>query len=107
LVASITGVSALAADGAETGLAAQAYEVDIDVNGAGRIRFAVIGGSGRVKIRFTAGRAATWDGISPDLRQGIICLVAHWYGQRERDDVSGLPENVASLWRSARVLRLA
>ncbi len=41
-----------------------------------------IPGRGSVDVRFTAGFAATWDGVPADLAQAVLMLAAHYYEDR-------------------------
>lgn len=98
-VRSIGGVAAIAADGVETALAAASYAVDIDANGDGWVRLTGAVGAGRLKVGFTAGLAADWNGIPEALRQGIVRLAAHLYTERDDAEGKGPPCAVSALWR--------
>ena len=104
-VRAIAGVAAVAADGSETALAADAYAVDIDAAGDAWVRVLDAAGAKRVRVRFTAGLAEDWNGVPEPLRQGIVRLAAHLYGARGAEE--GPPAAVAALWRPWRRMRLA
>ena len=106
-VRAILGVEALAADGTATALAAEAYAVDIDAAGEGRVR--LLGGIGETRVRaaYRAGLAADPNGVPETLRHGIIRLAAYLYTQREQTGRgTGPPAAVTALWRPWRRLRL-
>jgi uncharacterized phiE125 gp8 family phage protein len=105
-VRSITSVQALALDGAKTALNASAYELDIDADGQGRVRFLSSVPQGRVVVTASAGAATNWASLEETLRQGIIRLVAHYHVHRERADELGPPAAVHALWRAKRRVRL-
>jgi uncharacterized phiE125 gp8 family phage protein len=96
-VQAITGVTG--ADG--SALAAGAFAVDIDGAGEGWVRAS---GPGRVRVRYTAGRAETAAGVPAAIAQGVIRLAAHLY--THRDDGAAPPAAVTALWRPYRRLRL-
>ena len=105
-VRAILAVSALAADGSTSALAAEDYAIDIDAAGDGWVRVLRSGGAGRTAVRYRAGRAADWNGVPEPLRQGIVRMAAHFYTHREREDGSGPPAAVTALWLPYRRLRL-
>lgn len=108
-VLAITGIDALAIDGARTALAAETYAVELDADGTGRVRLPEgLSARSRVAVRFTAGLAASWDALPESLHHGLIRLAAHQHRQRESDGAAPLPPAaVAALWRPWRRLRLA
>lgn len=103
---SISGVSGLNAAGEPTLIAANGYAIDIDECGGGWLRVQDGGGATRARINFEAGSAEQWGDIAAPLRQGMLRLVAHLHGHRDRADDAGPPPAVAALWRSFRRLRL-
>jgi uncharacterized phiE125 gp8 family phage protein len=103
----ISGVAALAIGGATVPLDPAAYEIDIDTEGRGRVRFLVPVMEKRVLVSFEAGLAATWAGLSESLRHGIVRLVSHYHVYRDRADELGPPAAVAALWRASRKVRLS
>ena len=103
-VRSIEAVEALAPDGTATPLGVDGYAVDIDASGDGWVR--VFGHTGRVRVSFTAGLAADWNGVPEPLRQGIVRLAAHLYAARGESE-GPPPASVAALWRPWRRTRLA
>lgn len=104
---SISGVSGLNAAGEPTLIAASGYAIDIDECGGGWLRIQDGGGATRARVSFEAGSAEQWGDIPAPLRQGMLRLVAHLHGHRDRADDAGPPPAVAALWRSFRRLRLA
>lgn len=107
-VQAITALEAIAADGARTALPAADYEIELDADGAGRIRVLQTGSATRMAVRFTAGLADSWADLPDGLRHGILRLAAHQH--RERDTAgagASPPASVAALWRPWRRLRLA
>ena len=104
---SISGVSGLNALGEPTLIAASGYAIDIDECGGGWLRIHDGGGATRARVSFEAGSAEQWGDIPAPLRQGMLRLVAHLHGHRDRAGDAGPPPAVAALWRSFRQLRLA
>jgi uncharacterized phiE125 gp8 family phage protein len=104
-VRSIESVAGLGQDGAETVLAAEAYAIDVDAAGDGWVRVTQAGEAKKVRVRFTAGMAADWNGVPEPLRQGIVRLAAHLYGVRGGGETMP-PASVAALWRPWRRMRL-
>lgn len=105
-VKAVTGVQGLAIDGSTAALNASAYELDLDVDGRGRVRFLAPVLQTRVIVTFEAGLASGWAGIPEGLRQGILRLVSHYHAHRERADELGPPAAVWALWRGSRRVRL-
>ena len=108
---SISGVSGLNSSGEPTLIAASGYAIDIDECGGGWLRIQDGGGQNgigfpRARVSFEAGSAEQWGDIPAPLRQGMLRLVAHLHGHRDRADDAGPPPAVAALWRSFRRLRL-
>ena len=108
-VQAITGVQGIPADGARFALPADAYGLELDTDGGGRIRVLSPGAAGRIAARFTAGLAADWASLPEALRHGILRFAAHQYRMREDSGNSdaGPPAAVAALWRPWRRMRLA
>jgi uncharacterized phiE125 gp8 family phage protein len=103
-VRAIAGVAAVADDGSESLLPADGYAIDIDAAGDGWVRVLDAGEAKRVRLRFTAGMAADWNGVPEPLRHGIVRLAAHLYGARGAGEAP--PAAVSALWRPWRRLRL-
>jgi uncharacterized phiE125 gp8 family phage protein len=103
----ISGVAALAIGGGTTALPVSAYEIDIDADGRGRVRFLAPVTEKRAVVSLEAGLAASWAGLSESLRHGIVRLVAHFHVFRDRADELGPPAVVAALWRGSRRVRLS
>jgi len=109
-VQSITQVQGIPAEGARFALPVEAYAIDLDADGAGRLRVISTGAAGRVAVRYTAGLASGWATLPEALRHGILRLAAHQYRAREGDGLAASqvpPTAVAALWRPWRRLRLA
>jgi uncharacterized phiE125 gp8 family phage protein len=102
----ISGVAALAIGGGTTALPASAYEIDIDADGRGRVRFLAPVLEKRVVVSLEAGLATGWAGLSESLRHGIVRLVSHFHVYRDRADELGPPAAVAALWRGSRRVRI-
>jgi uncharacterized phiE125 gp8 family phage protein len=106
-VQAVTLVEGIPADGARFTLAADAYAIDLAVDGGARVRLIRQGAAGRIAVHFTAGLAADWDSLPDALRHGAIRLAA--FAWRQRDDETGdalPPAVVAALWRPWRRYRL-
>lgn len=88
-------------------LASDAYAIDLDPDGSGRVRL-LSPEPGRVAVRFTAGLAPEWSALPESLRHGIVRLAAHQHRERESSGAAPLPPaSVAALWRPWRRMRLA
>jgi uncharacterized phiE125 gp8 family phage protein len=89
-------------------LAADAYEVELDADGGGRVRLREPGAVARIAVRFTAGLVPEWDALPDALRHGVMRLAAHQHRERESSGAAPLPPAaVAALWRPWRRMRLA
>lgn len=104
-VRAVDAVSALAADGTSTLLAASEFEVDIDSRGDGWVR-AQECLEGRLQVSGTAGLASEPNGVPEPLRQGILRLIAHLFATRDGNGGEP-PAAVTALWRPYRRMRLA
>ncbi len=105
-VQAITGVEAVALDGATTALPVGSYAIDIDAAGDGWVRVTDPLGQRRVAVSYSAGRASSWAEVEPDVRQGIIRLATHLYAHRDAPDDRGPPQAVAALWLHKRRMGL-
>lgn len=110
-VQAITGVFGIPAEGARFALATEAYDIELDADGGGRVRVSQPGAAGRVAVRFTAGLAADWTALADELRHGIVRLAAHQHRTRDGATTFGAagpvpPSAVAALWRPWRRMRL-
>ncbi|GGC38075.1 hypothetical protein GCM10011371_26870 [Novosphingobium marinum] len=107
-VEAITQVDGLTASGDRFALPVEAYAVDLDAEGSGRILVITPGAATRIAVRFTAGLAAEWDALPPKLRHGVVRLAAHQHRERESAGSAPLPPaSVAALWRPFRRMRLS
>lgn len=63
---------------------------------------------GAVHIRFSAGFAASWDGLPADLAQAVLLLAAHYYEYRNETALGDgcMPFGVTSLVQRYRPMRL-
>lgn len=105
-IRAITSASSLVIDGTTAFLNPTDYEVDLNADGRGRVRFLRSIAQGRVVMAFEAGGSGSWAGLSDSLRHGIVRLVAHYHAHRERADELGPPAAVAAMWRGERRIRL-
>ncbi|WP_419813845.1 head-tail connector protein [Glacieibacterium sp.] len=76
-----------------------AYEVDIDLAGAGWVRLLRGDATARVTVTGRAGLAASWNGVPEPLRAGIVRMAAHLFTHRDDPDATALPAGVSALWR--------
>lgn len=107
-VQAITGLYGLPVEGARFALPADAYAVELDADGGGRVRVYTPGAAVRIAVRFTAGLSASWEALPDGLRHGVLRLAAHQHRERESAGAAPLPPAaVAALWRPWRRLRLA
>ncbi|MGN6497744.1 MAG: head-tail connector protein [Tsuneonella sp.] len=106
-VQAISGIEAVPAEGARYPLAADAYAIELEADGSGRVRLVRQGNAGRVAVRFTAGLAPDWASLRAGLRQGIVRLAAYAYRERGEGGASAPPAAVTALWRPWRRMRLA
>lgn len=105
-VQAITGLWSVPAEGARVALAADAYAIDLDADGAGRIR--ATSDRARIAVRFTAGLAPDWDALPESLRHGVLRIAAHQHRTRESESAGQVPPPaVIALWRPWRRMRLA
>ena len=106
-VSAITQVFGLPAEGTAFPLAGDAFEVDIDANGAGLVRVIRPGAAGRIEVQYIAGLATGWGSLPEGLRHGTVRLAAHLYRSRDSASDSALPAAVTALWRPWRRMQLA
>lgn len=106
-VQAVTGMDGIPAEGPRFALVADAFEIDIDADGTGRIRVARPGAAGRVAVRSLAGLAPGWGSLPDGLRHGILRLAAHLYRERDGAAWDMLPAAITALWRPWRRMRLA
>lgn len=103
-VRGIAAVAAVDAGGAESPIAADGYAIDIDADGDGWVRVMTAPLPGRISIGLTAGLAEDWADLPDPLRQGVVRLAAHLFGESASDTP---PAIVTALWRPWRRMRLA
>ena len=110
-VGMIDAVTLTDAGGAETTVDPALYRLQAD---AQRPRLQPIGSAlpaiargGSVKIAFTAGMAADWDGLPADLGQAVLLLAAHYYEYRDETALGAgcMPFGVTSLIQRYRMVR--
>lgn len=107
-VQAITALEGIPAEGPRIALAPEAYAVDLDADGTGRVRVTQPTIAGRLAVRFTAGLASTWEALPEPLRHGVLRLAAHQHRERDTPSASPLPPAaVAALWQPWRRLRVA
>jgi len=107
-VQSISSVLSVEQDGSRNPFAADAYELDLNADGGGRVRLLKHGNATRIAVGFSAGLASDWDALPEPLRHGIIRLAAHQHRERETDSsASRPPAAVAALWQPWRRMRVA
>ena len=107
-VQAITAVAGVAPDGSQAALVAGDYELDLDADGAGRLRLLRRGNATNLAVRFIAGLVPGWDSLPEALRHGIIRLAAHQHRERESSGAAPQPPAaVAALWQPWRRMRLA
>ena len=105
-VRSITAVQGLPLAGMPFALPVDAYAVDIDATGDGRVRVLAAAGTMRAIVSLQAGLAADGATLPEPLAQGVLRLVAHLHAHRDARDDGGPPAAVAALWRPWRRMRL-
>ena len=83
------------------------YAFTLAADGRGRLLLTRPVAEQRLVVRYTAGLADDWEMLDAGLRQGIIRLAAHFYGERGADQqAASPPASVAALWQPWRRLRL-
>ena len=103
-VRAILGATALPVAAAPFVLAVGDYGIDIDADARGWVRVSAGGAATRVAVSYTAGLAATWDGLPAPIAQGCAMLVAHLF--EDRVGTRAPPAAVAALWRPWRRMAL-
>lgn len=107
-VQAITLAQGIPADGPRFTLPAENYAVDLCADGGAKIMVMNPASAGRIAVRFSAGLAASWEGLPPALRQGVIRLAAHQHRMRDGDSEGPVPPAaVVALWRPWKRVRLA
>lgn len=98
-VRALTSVEGVPADGAPFAFPVEHYGIDVDATGEGWVRVTQPGAAGRMRVTYMAGLAEQADALPPDVRQGLLRLVAHLYAARDdaRDAVP--PDAVTRLWQ--------
>ncbi len=106
-VRTITGAELVEPDGTPNVLATDEFEIDIDANGVGSVRFKLVTQARTIAVAYTAGIASDWASLPAPLRQGIVRMAAYHYRERDMAPASSPPASVAALWRPWRTMRLA
>lgn len=107
-VQSIDAVEGIDADGIRFAIDPASYEIELEADGAGRVRLPTFADEARVAVRFTAGLAPEWDALPEALRHGLVRFAAHQHREREGSGAAPLPPaSVVALWRPWRRMRLA
>jgi uncharacterized phiE125 gp8 family phage protein len=105
-VQAIAGIEGIPAEGPRFALAPDAYEIELDADGTGRVRLLRQGAAGRIAVRFDAGLAPGWSALPESLRHGVIRLAAELHRARDGATTGTPPAAVAALWRPWRRMRL-
>jgi uncharacterized phiE125 gp8 family phage protein len=106
----VTEVAVLAADAAKTVLDPALYEADLasrpprlmPVSGAWPLPGRLLNG---IAIAVTAGFGAAPEAVPEPLRQAMLLMVAHWYGNRGEEAGSQLAPSIAALLAPYRAVR--
>lgn len=104
-VLAVEAVTLLAADGGESVLDRDGYQLSVALDGAGRLTIADRGDADRVRVTYRAGIAEGGDGVPEAIRQGIMRMTQHLYDARDKVD-AGPPAAIAALWQPWRRLTL-
>ena len=104
-VVAVSLVEALYQDGTSMVLTVGQYMLAYDADQAVRVT-SYDQNARALRVTYTAGLAASWNGVAEPLRQGIIRLAAHLFANRDAADEAGPPAVVAALWRPFRRMRL-
>jgi uncharacterized phiE125 gp8 family phage protein len=106
-VQAIAAIETIGDEGVRTLLPAEAYALELEADGTGRVRLLAPEGT-RVAVRFSAGLVPAWDDLPEALRHGLVRLAAHQHREREGSGAAPLPPaSVVALWRPWRRVRLA
>ncbi len=112
-VTAVTALVSVDRDGVEDLLDAGFYTLESDAQSA-QLRPSsacppTISTGGHMRVEFTAGLAADFDTLAPDLLQAVMMLAAHYYEHRDDTGLHRgcMPFGVTSLIERHRVLRLA
>jgi uncharacterized phiE125 gp8 family phage protein len=106
-IESIVEAEGMVPAGPPFGLDGDAYELELDPDGSGKVRILDAGNADRIGVYFHAGMASEWDLLPDAVRHGIIRFAAHHYRQRDDNSASmDPPAAVAALWRPWRRMRL-
>lgn len=106
-VQAIISFETVESDGSAALLAIEDYAIDIDSDGIGWVRLREESDASRIRVQYSCGLAADWDGIPAGLRQGIVRLAGYLYANRDGVDAIGPPRAVTALWRPWRRMRVA
>lgn len=112
-VNALTQVTLLGADGAETDLDLSRFRLEKDSQQPRLVpagaALPTIATGAAMRVRFTAGLAADWNGLPADLGQAVLMLAAHYYEYRNETSLGDgcMPFGVTSLIQRYRNLRLS
>jgi len=112
-VSTLTQVTLVAADGAETDFDLARFRLEKDSQQPRLVpagaALPTLAAGAAVRVRFTAGLAADWDGLPADLGQAVLMLAAHYYEYRNETSLSDgcMPFGVTSLIQRYRNLRVS
>lgn len=98
-------VEAIDPGGGARTLTPDAYVVGYDADRVARVA-TTDPTAAQLRVTYTAGMAADWNGVPEPLRQGIVRLAAHMWTNRDGADEAGPPAVVAALWRPWRQVRI-
>ena len=103
-VRAIESVERLGDAGIAAPLATDDFATEIDAAGEGLVTLRVPVDTRRLRITYSAGMAADWNGVPEMLRHGIIRLAAQYYLRRGETRDAEMPAAVTALWRPWRRL---
>jgi uncharacterized phiE125 gp8 family phage protein len=111
-VSAVSAVVTITAAGVETTVPVSGYRLVPDMQRPVLLAFSgtmpAIPQNGGARVEFTAGFAAAWTGLPPDLRQAVLLLAAHFYEYRQDTGLAEgcMPFGVTSLIERYRAVRM-
>lgn len=93
------------ADGSWIDLPPEAWTVEMDGWGRAYVRVGPGGSPKRLRCRYRAGMAETWNAVPEPLRQAVIRAAAHAFTHRDGAEDAGIPAAVRQLVAPFRVMR--